>query len=89
MSSLVTSLLLVDLPIAGLILFYGVICVKLWRSVSTHKQLQETTAAAGGRSSSNKSSNSAAMVKGKSLANISDASGSGNSINTNNNNGEW
>ncbi|XP_063719308.1 trissin receptor-like isoform X2 [Symsagittifera roscoffensis] len=87
-SSLVTSLLLVDLPIAGLILFYGVICVKLWRSVSTHKQLQETTAAAGGRSSSNKSSNSAAMVKGKSLANISDASGSGNSINTNNNNGE-
>ena len=40
LSSLVTSVLFVDLPIAGLILFYGVICVKLRRSVKTHKQLQ-------------------------------------------------
>ena len=43
-SSLLTSLVFVDLPIAGLIAFYGIICVKLWKSVQTHRLLQANRA---------------------------------------------
>ena len=40
MSSLVTSVIFVDFPIAVLVILYGIVCIKLRQSIRSHNQLR-------------------------------------------------